>query len=121
VLLASDVPAAREAVENGHTGLLFPVGDVADLSAKTLLLARDAQLRARIGRNARTASQARELSQSVGIYARALQDLIIERRRPVTLSAARALRMSAKFTASGARAARTPPGASPAARSLKRP
>jgi glycosyltransferase involved in cell wall biosynthesis len=121
VLLASDVPAAREAVENGHTGLLFPVGDVADLSAKTLLLARDAQLRARIGRNARTASQARELSQSVGIYARALQDLIIERRRPVTLSAARALRMSAKFTASGARAARTPPGASPAARPLKRP
>jgi glycosyltransferase involved in cell wall biosynthesis len=86
VLLASDVSGAREAVEEGKTGLLFPVGDVDSLTAKTLALARDPQLRARIGRNARRAAEARELALSVAVYATTLHDLIARRRSKPRLS-----------------------------------
>ena len=53
VLLASDIPAAREVVVDGQTGLLFRAGDLADLTATTLRAAADAPLRAAIGRQAR--------------------------------------------------------------------
>jgi glycosyltransferase involved in cell wall biosynthesis len=53
VLIASDIPAAREVVEPGHTGLLFPRGDPAALAAAILRAAGDARLRTQIGRNAR--------------------------------------------------------------------
>jgi glycosyltransferase involved in cell wall biosynthesis len=52
-LLASNIAAAREAIEPGRTGFLFPKGDVAALAACTLELLRDADLRARIGAAAR--------------------------------------------------------------------
>ena len=54
VLVASDIPGAREVIDNGETGLLFRKGDVRDLTAKTLLAAGDTQLRAEIGRKAGT-------------------------------------------------------------------
>jgi glycosyltransferase involved in cell wall biosynthesis len=68
VLLASDIAAAREVVEDGETGVLFETGDVADLTAKTLRLAGDAALRARIGARARAAALARPFATMVGEY-----------------------------------------------------
>lgn len=53
VLLASDVPAMREIVRDGETGLLFPLGDVEALAELTLRAACDAELRGRIGAAAR--------------------------------------------------------------------
>lgn len=53
VLVASDNAGAREVVTHGETGLLFPKGDVAALTAATLHAAADAALRRRIGHWAR--------------------------------------------------------------------
>jgi glycosyltransferase involved in cell wall biosynthesis len=53
LLLASDIPAAREVVTDRETGLFFRKGDIADLAAKTLHAIDDPVLRARIGRAAR--------------------------------------------------------------------
>ena len=52
-LLASDIPAAREVVADGRTGLLFRMGDLADLTKKTLLAAGDPELRRSLGRQGR--------------------------------------------------------------------
>jgi glycosyltransferase involved in cell wall biosynthesis len=54
VLVASDIPAAREVVTDGETGLLFRTADIDDLVAKTLHTLRDPLLRSRIGRASRT-------------------------------------------------------------------
>ena len=51
-LVASDIPAAREVVEHGRNGLLFPVGDVQALAATIARTAADPALRAEIGRHA---------------------------------------------------------------------
>jgi glycosyltransferase involved in cell wall biosynthesis len=53
LLIASDIPAAREVVTHGVTGLLFRTGDVADLAGQMLRAARAPDLRAAIGRTAR--------------------------------------------------------------------
>lgn len=55
VLLASDIPAAREAVVDGETGVLFRMGDVQDLATKILVLAGNPTLRQQIGEKARAA------------------------------------------------------------------
>jgi glycosyltransferase involved in cell wall biosynthesis len=54
VLLASDIPAAREVISDGKTGLLFRKGDINDIATKTLLVAKSHDLRARIGKSARS-------------------------------------------------------------------
>src|SRR5262249_40902370 len=46
VILASDIPAAREVIVDGETGLLFRLGDADDLAAKILQGAGSAQARA---------------------------------------------------------------------------
>jgi glycosyltransferase involved in cell wall biosynthesis len=48
VLVASDIPAAREVVDDGKTGLLFRLGVAEDLAEKIMLAARDAELRGKI-------------------------------------------------------------------------
>ena len=53
LLVASDIPAAREVVTDGETGLLFGKGDIDDLAAKVLRAVGDPLLRSRIGRAAR--------------------------------------------------------------------
>lgn len=53
VILASDIPAAREVITDGETGLLFRRGDVADLAEKLLFAAARPRLRAAIGVKAR--------------------------------------------------------------------
>ena len=47
--IVSDACAAREAIVDGETGLLFRSGDTSDLSAKLRLLDRDPQTAARLG------------------------------------------------------------------------
>ena len=75
VLLASDIPAAREAVTDGVTGVLFRKGDVGDLTAKLLWLAARPALRGEIGRGAYAASRAMSLDRTVAAYAAALQEV----------------------------------------------
>jgi glycosyltransferase involved in cell wall biosynthesis len=53
LLLASDIPGAREVTTDGITGLLFKMGVVADLAEKMLLAIGNPALRCRIGENAR--------------------------------------------------------------------
>ena len=53
LLLASDIPAAREVIRDGETGVLFPVGDVSALAAKTVHAAQNAEFRESIGSQAR--------------------------------------------------------------------
>jgi glycosyltransferase involved in cell wall biosynthesis len=75
VLLASDIAAAREVVVDCETGALFPVGDVEALAAKTVSLARQPELRRRIGDRARQAVQAHELPLAVRRLEALLRDL----------------------------------------------
>ena len=76
VLLASDIPGSREVVEDGQTGLLFPVGDVADFAAKTLTAAADPALRTRIGRAARARVEAHALDRVAPEHERLLAELV---------------------------------------------
>jgi glycosyltransferase involved in cell wall biosynthesis len=81
VLLASDIPAAREVVVDGQTGLLFRAGDLADLTATTLRAAADAPLRAAIGRQARQhIEDQHRLPDAVARYAALLAELAREHR-----------------------------------------
>ena len=70
VLLASDIPASREIVTDDETGFLFPVGDVAAMIELILRNAADAELRERIGRNARAWSLQRpSLDDNIATFA----------------------------------------------------
>jgi glycosyltransferase involved in cell wall biosynthesis len=79
LLLASDIPPAREVIADGETGLLFKMGDCGDLAAKTLLAAADPKLRADIARNARQRVQTHSLDAAVAAYLALFEDLV---RRP---------------------------------------
>ncbi len=79
VLVASDIPAAREVVEHGRTGLLFRKGDPLDLAEKTLLAAADPALRAEIGRRALERVQAHALDRAVAAYVELMR--VVLRRR----------------------------------------
>lgn len=73
VLLATDVPAAREAIVDGETGVLFHPGDLQDLVAKTLALVGDPALRQRIGEQARAGAATRTLDHWVRAYENVLR------------------------------------------------
>jgi glycosyltransferase involved in cell wall biosynthesis len=78
LLLASDIPGAREVVDDRETGLLFRKRDIADLTAKTLLAASDSALRTEIGRNARRSIQAHSLHDVAAAYEITLKEIIGE-------------------------------------------
>jgi phosphatidylinositol alpha 1,6-mannosyltransferase len=80
VLLASDIPQAREVVTHGVTGWLFPCGDVDALTEATLLLARDPGLRDAIGRQAREFARGHDLAPAISAYERLLVDLVARNR-----------------------------------------
>lgn len=80
LLLTSDIPAAREVVDDGETGLLFKTGDIDDLAARTLVAAADPSLRATIGRNARERVQIHSLDAAVRAYTAAFQNILRQRR-----------------------------------------
>ena len=75
LLLASDIPGAREVVEQGRNGLLFRMGDLEDLTRKTLRAAENPQLREELGRNARQSVQAHSLERVVSAYHALLREV----------------------------------------------
>jgi glycosyltransferase involved in cell wall biosynthesis len=81
VLLASDIPPAREVIQDGTTGYLFPLGDAEALASLTLHVARDAALRDRIGAAARRATDAYDLDRAARAYAVVIDDVVRERPR----------------------------------------
>ena len=77
LLLASEIPAAREVVTPGETGLLHPVGDISALAEKTLLAAGDSALRRRIGKQARQCViKKHALKTTVAAYAALIEDVV---------------------------------------------
>jgi glycosyltransferase involved in cell wall biosynthesis len=76
LVLASDIPASRELIRDGETGLLFPVGDAAGLAATMLRAADDPRLRASIGDAARREAQGRTLKKMINHYAAALKEIV---------------------------------------------
>ena len=76
VLIASDIPAAREVIEDGVTGLLFPMGVIEAFSEKILLAAAQPGLRAAIGRRARAQAEASGMDEWLDAYERALRELV---------------------------------------------
>lgn len=73
VLIASDTAPAREVVDDGVTGLLFPVGAVDALAERCIRAAQDAGLRARIGSAARERVRRHRIAAAVTRYLRALE------------------------------------------------
>src|SRR5208282_3999130 len=65
VLIASDIAAAREVIDDGETGILFRKGDVADLTAKILSVTGNPALRATIGRKARQSAMNYDLDRFI--------------------------------------------------------
>ncbi len=76
VLISSDIPAGREVVEHGVTGLLFRTGDAADLAAQILTAYHDPALRTRIGQAARHRVQKHGIETVIGQYIDAFQDFV---------------------------------------------
>jgi glycosyltransferase involved in cell wall biosynthesis len=76
VLVASDIPAAREVIEDGKSGLMFPTGNVDELAARILLCARDPDLRARLGGNARRRVAHHSVHRVGAAYSRLLISLL---------------------------------------------
>ena len=74
-LVASDIPAAREVIEDGVDGLLFEVGDVEHLTEVTLRAAGDPALRAALGRRAHERVRAHDLASVVSDYERLFVEL----------------------------------------------
>jgi len=68
VMLASDIPGSRAIITDGDTGVLFHMGDVADLTAKTLALINDHRWRERIGQQARGIAETRHPSAWIREY-----------------------------------------------------
>lgn len=58
-VICTDAGGNPEAVEHGHTGLLYPVGDTAKLADALRQLATDSHYRRRLGRSARQLALAR--------------------------------------------------------------
>jgi glycosyltransferase involved in cell wall biosynthesis len=76
LLLASDIPGAREVIVDGETGLLFRKGDIDDLTAKTLLAAGAPELRTEIGRKARERVKAHSIDNAVAAYVATFRDIL---------------------------------------------
>lgn len=77
LVIAADIPAMREIIRDGGSGLLFRLGDVEELAARTLRAAGDPELRARIGRAARAhVERHHRLDDMVARYEAVLADLV---------------------------------------------
>jgi len=76
VLIASDIAAAREVVEDGVTGLLFPMGDAEAMANCIVRAAADPSLRAAIGAHARAFAEAHTFETALDAYERAFVEAI---------------------------------------------
>jgi glycosyltransferase involved in cell wall biosynthesis len=74
-LVASDIPPAREVVQHGETGLLFPLGDIQALAARTVQAAADASLRAHIGARSRERVRLHDLESVARAYSVLIQEV----------------------------------------------
>jgi len=81
VVLASDIAAAREAIADGETGVLFPVRSIRGLADATLALLDDRRRRERIGQQAR-ASVLRQTARWTRAYADVLRRAATSNRGP---------------------------------------
>ncbi len=81
VLLASDIPAAREVIVDGETGVLFRTGDVGHLTARTLEVAGDPSLRAAIGVRARQVSEGRTFGPALAAWEHVFREVIRRHRQ----------------------------------------
>ena len=75
VLVASDIAAAREVIDDGETGILFRKGDVADLAAKILSVIGNRALRTAIGKKARQSVLKYDLDRFVTAYELVIREL----------------------------------------------
>lgn len=75
VLVASDIPAAREVIESGVDGLIFPVGDSRALAEAVLRATSDAGLREALGSAALERARANDMSSVVVAHAAVLLDV----------------------------------------------
>jgi glycosyltransferase involved in cell wall biosynthesis len=75
-LIASDIPAAREVIEDGKTGLLFRTGDPTSLADTITSAAADPELRATIGRNARERVKSHAAERIVAAYEAVLEGVV---------------------------------------------
>ena len=78
LLLASDIPAAREVIIDQETGLLFRKGDIADLSSKLLFASSYPEFRTQVGIKARKSVEKYSLSELISKYELTLEDVIKE-------------------------------------------
>lgn len=77
VLIASDIPAAREVIIEGRTGLLHPPGEVRALADRILAAAADSELRCRLGRQAREyVMHNHKVSHMIARYAEIIDSMI---------------------------------------------
>ena len=76
LLIASDIPGAREVLHDGETALLFRMGDTADLTRKILLAANDPALRDRIGADARESVKEHDLRHFIAAYDRVIRGIV---------------------------------------------
>lgn len=75
VLLASDIPAAREVIEHGVTGFLFETGNIENCVDHLIRIAEHPDLREEVGRNSRNAVQIHSLDRCVESYLNEMQQL----------------------------------------------
>ena len=76
LLIASDIPASREVVQDAVTGLLFPVASPEALAERILMAAADPALREAIGRQGRAAAEEHSLSAYGASIERTLMELV---------------------------------------------
>lgn len=76
LLIASDIPPAREVVEDGVNGLLFRVGDFEHLAARTVEAAAHPALRDEIGQRAREAVAGWTVEGIVPQYVREFKNVV---------------------------------------------
>lgn len=76
--VVSDAPGLRESVQDGRTGLLVPHGDVAALAKAIGRLLREADLRERMGRQARAFAEGFSWQASADAFEAYLRRLVVE-------------------------------------------
>jgi glycosyltransferase involved in cell wall biosynthesis len=77
VMLASDIPAAREIIVDGETGILFRAADIHSMKEKLVLAATSPALLVQIGKNARAfVRKSHRMDDAIQNYELTLQRLV---------------------------------------------
>lgn len=84
-VISAEAPSSRALIENGRTGLLVPVGDVAGYAEALATLADNAALRERLGKTAREESARYDWDAAMAEVATAYRRLLVEENKVVPL------------------------------------